>query len=296
MTDQSFTLGSIPLWMENVTNNPIGPIVYSAADFRTYTSAFFPRSGVLGPGYFSVQQADNVGYAIRINPGFAVVGSYQVRLGAPVTMTLPFVHNPSTTCVHRVYLIIHDEAYFANGTGYEARIVAVESIGGANANPPADAAESLELATVTYKPNQASVENKDIVNTARHGGSLGTTTTLTLNPGYLAHTDTVYNTQLRGRYYSPNIVRLAGTIKRTSGLFGTYHEFGRMPAGWWPVSARTCIAATGITQPPNTQVDNPSGPLVWKFFITSDGYMSAALPPNNTPSLLFLDGITYELD
>lgn len=299
MADQSYTLTAMPLYMENVTGNAIGDIKYSAADFRTFTTGLNPHSGVLGPTSFMVSQADNVGYAIKVAPGFALVGNYFVRMGSPITMALPFVTNPSTTCVHRVYLIIHDEAYFANGTGYEARIVASESIGGADVFPPTDAAVALELATITYAPNQPNVQNKDIGWTADHAGGFGydLSMTPTLNSAFMVYTDQFFQTALRARYYSPNIVRLAGSIvRRDNGTFGRYQDLGRMPVGWWPTAPRRILASTGPTYPINTEIDNPTGPLVWEFFIGETGYYSGNLPPNNTPKMLHFDGITYELD
>ena len=292
MANVSADISAIPLWMENVTGHSMGEIKYSAADFRTYTSALQRRTGILGHDYFQVVQADNVTYAVKILPGFAVVGPYMVRMGQAVTLPLQFVTNPSQTCVHKIYLVVHDEAYSSQGIGYDAKLMTSESVGGAPAPVPTDAASYLELATITYQPNQPNVQNKDIALTATHGGGAGTTIPLAsyIRPGFLQQ-----NFVAR---VNDGMVRLSGNITLATGaefIEENGYVFAQLPVTLRPKFPRMAIGATtrGVfTNPLTAKV----GGMYFHLGADLDGTLAATMPTGCRTYNLILGGISYDLD
>lgn len=284
-----------PFFMENLTNNPVGEIKYSAADFRNYTNALHRRQGVLGATDFWVQQADNVGFAIKVLAGSAIVGKYTVVLPQDTTINLPFAQNPGTTCVHRVYLTVTDEAYDANSVGYEAHIQGMESVNGSVPPLPTFTAGYIELCTITYKTGQPNVQNKDIVNTRPHGGG-GQPVTLTPSGGIVA----LANNAPRAAYHDGS-VHLSGGVGRSSapGYFiGSYkYTLTTLPGYLRPKDPVNLIGATsGVYTGIEVEEGWGPGPYAHRVAISPDGSVVSYLPPGGNPYHLYLHGLTYSLD
>ena len=289
-----------PFFMENLTNNAFtGEIKYSAADFRDYTYATYRREGVLGPGDFWVQQSDNVGFTIKIMPGSAIVGKYLVTMKDAFNIAdLGFAQNPGTTCVHRVYLVVYDEAYDANSAGYAAEFIGLESVNGSVVVPPTNTAGCIELCTITYKPSQPNVQNKDIVNTRPHaGGSQFISLTPYLRSG-MAGFDNVTDPPLRAQYTN-GTVTLGGGIYRTNApnfTAGLEYQLLTLPPQLRPRYTNCLVGATGKRPGSGGTGFEEPGSYTHYVQIAADGTVLSRLPPDNNPLHLRLDGLTYELD
>lgn len=286
-----------PFFMENLTGG--AEITYSANDFRTYTHAFHQRQGVLGAMDFWVYQADNVGYAIKVIAGSAIVGNYVVTLPQNTTIPLEFAKNPGTTCVHKVYLVVNDEAYNANAVGYEAHIQGMESVNGAVPPLPTFSAGYIELCAITYKPGQPNVQNKDILNTRQHGGGSGTFGSLV---GYLKPPNVSAHTTSPGRppfgaRLSNGRVYFSGATAQSGGTYAADGKYliGTMPGALWPKYQQTMIGATDKNLSGGFDMVG-KGPYTFVFTIGTDGTLNVQMPYNNAATFLFFDGLSYDLD
>lgn len=289
---------SKPLYMENLTGG--AEIKYSAADFRAGTAAVNRRQGVLGVMDFWVYQADNVGYAIKVIAGSAIVGSYLVTLPEDLPITLQFATNPGTTCVHKVYLVVNDEAYNANTVGYEAHIQGMESVNGSVPPLPTFSAGYIELCSITYKPGQTNVQNKDIANTKPHGGGGGVFWNLTPASGYSAMSGTFYAPF--GARCNDGVVRLSGTIGKANGqafIQDTSAIVGTLPAALRPKRNHSILGVNEIpfdaAPPPGIPVPK-NGPRTFVLGVGSDGALTAIMPTGSSAYNVVLDGLSYDLD
>lgn len=264
-------------------------IVYTAANFRRYTRALASRPGILSSFAFRISQSNNIGFTVMVQPGFARVGEYLVSLtqgidGLPLGMPL----GPASTRVHKIWLAVYDKNFA--GTTYQASIVITED-DGTGADPPANAAEYLELARVTYKPGQPNVQNKDILNVAQHGGNANADYTM-LQPNIIPpFQDNVGGGTAEVRaLYTNGFVRLSGSVRRQDGQgIDAYPgvTIGNMHSHLRP-KYTVHMAVTTTT--------DLGAPYVGRLRIEPDGTMYLNLSENQKPVAIILDGCSYDLD
>lgn len=284
----SSTLADEPFFLQKDVG-AADPIYYSAADFRRFFTGIMPRTGILGSAHFLVTQADNVSMKVKVNSGYAVVGRYLVHSPNDESIELgsPFTGDPPDARTHKVYLTVYNE--LEQGTGFAAKIEVVMDEG-SGANPPAGAANYLQLATVTVAPGQGNIQNQHINNTVRHGGNAAEYTYL--DP-YLATGISVSGTGIEPRaLYTNGFVRLSGSIKRSNGdpfAAGDDTIIGTMHSNLRPSRGVVLIGATSIS------TGSASG-YAWRLTIGTDGTMTARLPNNQAPDNLIFDGMSYDLD
>lgn len=270
------------------------PIYYSASDFRRMLTGLFPRTGILGSSHFLITQADNVGMAIKVNAGYAVVGRYLVHSAETQTIDLSgFSGSPAATRTHKVFLSVYDA--LTAGSDYAAKVEVVEDTG-AGANPPGNAANYLQLGTLSVGPNQGNIQNKNIANTVRHGGNAGEYVML---DGYLDALFTTAGTDTDGAdfraLYTNGFVRLSGAIKRADGKAfanGANYNIGVMHSNLRPARTVFLSGACSVYDSPS---DN-TGSYHWRLAINKDGLMTAFLPTGTGPRYLNFDGMSYDLD
>jgi hypothetical protein len=281
-----------PFFLQADVGDPL--MYYSAADFRRFTGAFMGRTGVLGSIDFRIQQADVVGFAVKIKAGYARVGGdgfdYLVHLTADQTIPLTgFNFNPPSIRWHYVYIAVYDKLY--GNSGYEARVVIVEDTGSGGGPAPADAAATLFLGDVNISPGQPNIQNANISNYAQHGG----------NQGSYVYLDSYLNSAFKSldapgfrARYEGGVVRLGGAIARVDdAVFATgATTIGVMHSNLRPKSARLLTATCSIRSP-NTTSD---GTFTCRLRIDPDGTMIIQMPKENAPKAIGFDGITYDLD
>ncbi len=274
-------------------NGAADPIYYSAFDMRRFIAGLFPRSGILGASQLWTQQSANVGMSITVSAGYALVDNYLVHLAGSLTIDLSgFAASPASTRTHRVYVSVYDA--LRNGTTYDAAIDVVEDTG-AGAAPPANATATMELATITIAKNQGLIQNANITNTVRHGGTateyVSLTGSLNSTIDSAASSSAVAGCRL---LYDDGIVRLGGGVVRANGAaFTGATELGRMAAFYRPARTRILIGACSL---PDSAASTPTYDTSWRLQIDPDGLMTAQLQPTQKPNVLFLDGMTYDLD
>lgn len=268
------------------------PIYYSAKDFRTYTKALQFTPGILTTGSFRVTQADNIGFAVRITAGWANIGDYITSLANHTELTLDWTTPPTGTRTHRIYAAIYDE--LIAGLTNKAKLIAIEDTGTGAGTPPG-AAAYLELATIKIAAGQPNIQNKDITNTAPHGGNQSNPTDLTpyLTAGISPAPATPGPSGPRA-ITTAGAVRLSGRIQKTNGStfatnteipLGTTHPNMRPKYTQYPTG--TCALSTTGTA---------GGTMTYRLTINPDGTLTARIPTYQDTKYLLFDGITYDLD
>lgn len=291
---EAFT--TVPFFMQAYTGDP--DILYSAADFRRFLLAVKRRPGVLGSVDFAVQQADVVGWGVKISPGFAHVygtaNSYLVQLTTVPTVSIAsFDTAPTTTRVHKVFIAVYDKTI--SGDVYQGQIVITEDVGGGAPNP-SGAVAYLPLATITVAKGQSNIQNKNIANIADHGGSSGAYYDLNtrgmINPGYEPANEIVVTAPPRAIFHD-GYIRLSGTIGRANGaLFeaGSSHDILSLIQALRPrYPQRLHCGASNGTFGAQLNID-PDG-TVWLYIPTKVGTTAYT-----QPNWIYLDGCTYDLD
>jgi hypothetical protein len=271
-------------------------IYYSAKDFRNYTAAFQRRSGVLGSSHFLITQADNVGFKIKLHSGYVNVGGfYIVHLPTDVEILLSGAgwKPNSGTVVHKVFAVVYDE--YVAGTDNKATVLVTQDTGSGAPNPSGSAAAYLQLATITVTSTQANIQNANIDNTARHGGSAAEYEPLGpyLRSGFEDAGSAATTANFRALYDS-GTVRLGGMIKKTSGAFPSGQDFyiADMHSNLRP--SRTRFLTGACTKSTNT--GSATGSYTYQLIINPSGIMTARIPSTQAPLNLMFDGITYDLD
>jgi hypothetical protein len=273
-------------------------IYYSAADFRRFLTAVKRRPGILGSVDFAVQQADVVGWAIKVSVGYAhlygVAGSYLVQLTESTNISVAaFDTAPIAARTHKVFLAVYDK--LISGDIYQGQVVVTEDVDGGGAPNPSGAVAFLLLATFTITKSQSNIQNKDIKNVAQHGGSSGAYTPLSsmlLGASYES-ADAVTGTAEARAIYHDGYVRLSGSIRRVGGgVFdtGSSHTLGALITALRPKSQ--VVLTCGVD----------SGSYTARLQIAPDGTFVVRIPPKigttsyTQPTIIHLDGCTYDLD
>ena len=292
----SSTLAEAPFFLQRPEGTPI---YYSAADMTRYTAGIIGRSGILGSSHFLVTQAANVGMAIKVNSGYANVGGlYLVHQVVDQTIDLSgFDASPAATRTHKVFLSVYN-ALEEGDNEYAGKVEVVEDTGG-GANPPADAAYTLQLATITVGPGQGNIQNANITNTVRHGGMAGEYVYLAgyLRSGFASAGDQTDGHDFRARYENGR-VWLSGSIRRTTPTStspfanGGSYDFADMHSNLRPARTVYLSAPCSIYD----SGSDSTGTYHWRLSITRDGLMNARLPTGTGPRYLMFDGLSYDLD
>lgn len=266
------------------------PIYYSAKDFRNYTAAFFGRAGTIGTSGFRVTQATNIGFKIRVNTGYATLtGGYLTYLPADIEITLGWTTPVSGTVNHKVFIAIYDE--LISGNLNKAKIVITQDTGSGAPNP-VGAAAYLQIAAIKVTASQPNIQNKDITNTALHGGSHAPYVDISpyLQPGYNPATG---GGQPGPRaVYDNGFVHLSGAVIKASGNYprNTELHFGDTHPNMRPKYAHYMTGTTSVSD------TNNGGTMTYRLTINTDGTMTARLPNTNDCNYIHLDNITYDLD
>lgn len=288
VTSEAFT--AVPLFMQAASGDPA--INYSAADFGRLVQATWQSVGVLTATSFKVEQADVVGWSVKIRPGYAVLGSYLVYQPTAITVSVSaFNTAPSATRTHRVYLVVNDK--LAGGSEYAAHIVVVEDTG-AGATAPT-AAGVLLLAAFTISPGQSNIQQGQISAKPRNASDAGDFLTLADN-GYLAGgvldaTAAIGTAPARARFGSGRI-QLSGALRRTgTTTFAAGPVIvATLPSFMRPLYTVYCAAACSDTAGDGT------GSLYYRMQVDTAGVMTANIPTGSSPQYLMLDGIVFEAD
>jgi hypothetical protein len=285
-----------PFFLQEDPASP-NPIYYSAQDFRNYTAAFQRRPGVLGSSHFLVTQADNIGFKVKVNSGYANVGGYYIvylpnDVEVPLTWTTP----ATGTATHKVFIVVYDELW--SGTVNKAQILISQDTG-AGAPYPTGTAAYLELATITVTSTQSNIQNQHIANIAQHGGSAGPYVLLApyLTAGHESGGSPGGGAPIRAIYDS-GFVRLSGSVQRGDGnpfAKDTEIHFCTMHPNLRPTHS---VFLTGVASVSTT---GPAGTLTFRLSIYPDGRMTARVPATDSPAnqsvkYLTIDGLTYDLD
>lgn len=284
-TIYSAEFGVKPLFMQALAGDPV--INYSAAEFRNLIEAIFYTPGVITPTSFLVEQADSVGWAVKVRAGYAATQGYLVTNGADVTVNVSGLNtNPAGTRTHRVYLLVHDKV-LTGGSLYAARIAVAEDTGSGATLP--DSTASILLGTFTISPGQSNIQNSHITAQPRHASQAGSFVELTpyFNAGFSSMHLTV-DTKAPARFrFGSGRVQFSGGIKQNSGspFLSTSYNLGQLPLIARPKYDQHLVA-------PNT------GTYPWRLYVAKDGTFTATIPgtESNNPQYLYLDGIVYEID
>lgn len=286
---------TVPFFMQAYTGDP--DILYSAADFRRFFLAIKRRPGVLGSVDFAVQQADVVGWGVKISPGFAHVygtgNSYLVQLTTVPTVSIAsFNTAPDATRTHKVFIAVYDKTI--SGDVYQGQIVITEDVGGGAPNP-SGAVAYLLLADITVAKGQSNIQNKNIFNVADHGGSSGAYFDLAtrgmINTGYLD--DPSPEAAPARAIYHDGYVRLSGAIGRSGGaLFeaGSSHDILSLIEALRPkynVHLTCGVNKGGYTAQLSISPDGTT----WLYIPGKVGTTTYT-----TADWIYLDGCTYDLD
>lgn len=281
-TIYSADLSAKPLYMQALAGDTV--INYTAAEFRNLNEAVFYTPGVITPTSFLVEQADVVGWAIKVRPGYACTQGYFVSSGADITVNVSQLNtNPAGTRTHRVYLLVQDKVL--NGTGYNAKIVVSEDTGSGATLPESTA--SILLATFTISPGQSNIQNSHITWRPRHASQSGTFVNVAdYMTGYKS-ADTGYATGPAQFRFGSGRIHMRGGIMQNSGspFLKNSYTLGILPLIARPKYDVRVSAATSSSYP-------------WRLYIAPDGTFTATLSPatGDEPQYLFLDGVTYEID
>lgn len=285
----SSTIAGQPFFLQKESGEA-NPIYYSAADMRRMLAAILSKPGALGTSHMLVQQAPNVGMAIKVNSGYYMVGNYLVNLPDDETIDLTaFDSSPAATRSHGVYLSVYDGQVAATET-YAAQIDVIEDEGGGAATPSA-ATAFVRIASVSVAANQGHIQNANITDLRERGGMLSVKFYLYtyLTSAFAPAGDDLTASNPYAQLANGSI-RLGGAIKRASGVDstsfvgGSTYTLGTLTLSLRPKRNRFLLGACSGTT------------LAWRLQITPDGEMRAVIPSGvNTPFLL-LDGMSYDLD
>lgn len=284
-----------PLFMQALAGDPV--INYSADDFSVLTTSIWPSPGVITATSFQVQQADNVGWAIKILAGRAVVGDYLVAQDTAITMDVSALNTtPVGTRTHRVFLVVDDKVQ--GGTDYNARIKVVEDFG-SGASAPAGAAVLL-LAAFTISPGQSNIQNANISAKPRNASAAGAFTELysgmhiesTGYNGVLDASGDINTAPARVRYGNGR-VQFSGAVKNSNAATfpaAVQIKLGTLPRYLWP---QYVVYMTGAC---SDSTGSATGSFTWRLTIDRAGNMIGNTPTGTTPQYLMFDGISYEID
>lgn len=284
-----------PLFMQAVAGDPV--INYSAQDFTRLSTSIWRSPGVITPTSFRVEQADTVGWAVKIRPGRALVGDYLVYQDTAITIDMSVMNtSPTGTRYHRAYLVIDDKVQ--GGAEYSCRIKVVEDFG-SGATPPAGVAILL-LATIAISPGQSNIQNINIAAKPRHASHASAYAELYTDvhietTGYNGVVDASgdLNTAPPRARYGDGRGWLSGALKRAnSAVFtgGTAYTLGALPDYLAPNYVQYLSAAS------NVSTGSTTGGYSWRLTIARDGTMTATIPDTTSPTYLMLDGISYDID
>lgn len=283
------TLPDYPFFLQAADGD--AAIYYSATDFRRLLGAIAPANGILGPAAYLVTQADTVGWSVKVNSGFAMVGGYLVRLGSDLTIPLTgFNTNPTSPRTHKLWLSVYDK--LTSGSEYAAKVNIVEDTGTGAGSPGAPV--SMLLATLQISPGQANLQNTNIANVAYHGGDYSGPFTVNPAAGYEDPTDDTGGAPLRA-HYSGGRVHLSGAIRRSGGTAfqnGMEYAVFTLTATLRPKYMCVVPVATSI----NTVNSGASPFLTTRAIITKDGLCTVRIPDGANPRYIWFDGANYHLD
>ncbi len=281
------TLPERPLFMQAISGDP--PIDYDADDFRNLNDAIWASPGVITPTSFMVEQADTVGWAIKIRPGHAVVGGYLITSYHAVTLDLsPLNLNPIGLRTHRVWLVVQDALNQGDAGTYTAQLKVTEDFGSGAAVPGEQTLASavLLLGAFTISPGQNGVRTANISAKPRNASHCGDFLNLadgTLSSGIISAHTAADTAPARVRYGAGR-VWFSGSIKRSTGVFGDGTTvLGDLPRYLWP-------------QYPVVMDGTTSGSSGYRLSVSDSGVLTATVPGGNTPTYLYLDGMSYEVD
>lgn len=283
-TIPSAHFAATPLYMQALIGDPA--INYTAKDFRHLHEAIWATPGVITPTSFRVEQAETLGWSVRIRPGIAVVGGYLVYQPEAITLNVAALNtNPVGTRYHRVYLVVQDKAESGNADGYYAQLKVVEDFGAGAPTPEAVAV--LLLATFTISPGQNNIQTGHIAAKPRKASTAGDYVMLDdLAATGVASGSTSNDSPPARVRYDHGQVRLSGSFKKITGSFAA----GATTLATLPVYLRptyTVWALCGTSDPTNSY---------YRLKVEPTGEMTAYVPAAGTPSYLYLDGASYEID
>lgn len=297
MATTSFRLTDIPLYLQR-TSGSATPILYSAKNFRMYTAAYHRRSGPLGPLHFRVTQSPTVGWSVRVKAGFAHVSQfYTCYLSADTDLSVPSTWKPTSGSVnHQIYLTVYDELIAGNDS--YAALEAVQDQG-SGASPPAGAASYIPLATVTMSATQSNIQDANIANRVRHGGSAYEKVDMD-GAGYLrSDYQSAPGDGHTGAYlqYDTGTIRLSGRILRKSALFtsGSASQnldliVADLPPEYRPASTRSLVGST------SKNMSGGSSLYFYRLEAMSDGKLVARIPTGQAVEYVTFDNMSYTLD
>lgn len=296
MATTSYRLTDMPFFLQRVDGSNT-PIVYTAAHFRNYTAANNRRSGVLGPVHLRCVQSDTVGWSVKVRAGFANVGGfYTVLNAADYNLSVPSTWKPgsATTVHHKVFLVVYDERIAGNDSYAELQAVQDPGTGAPN---PTGAAAYLTLATINVSGTQSNIQDANIVNAVRHGGSAFEKVDMVpfmRNNYYSANGDGHAGPYLQ---YDNGVVRLSGRISYGPGNFtsGSASEnkdliLADLPPEYRPTATRSLVG---------TMSKNMSGGASLYFYrleAQADGKLVARIPTGQAVEYLTFDNMTYVID
>lgn len=283
---------AVPLFMQSLVGED--PINYSAADFGSQLlQAIWPSSGVITPTAFHVEQADTVGWAIKVRTGRAIVGRYLVTSDTTYTIDVSALNtSPVGTRTHRVFLVVQDK--LEGGDGYYAHVKVVEDFGSSAAVP--EAAAVLLLAAFTISPGQTGITDANISAKPRNASDAGEPLDIKAS-GAL-------NNQVNANHADGSGANVAG-IGPARARYGNGRV--QLSGGIWRAvtpAASFVVGATTIGTLPYylrplydvwlTLASSHFKP--WRLHIEPDGTMTAHIPDDSAPLYLYFDGASYEID
>jgi hypothetical protein len=297
MATTGFRLPNMPFFLQRVAGSDT-PILYTAAHFRNYTAANHRRSGILGPTHFRVVQSATVGWSVDVKSGFANVGGFYIVLHpADTSLSVPSTWKPSSGTVrHRVFLVVFDE--LVAGSDSYAELQVIQDFG-SGAPTPSGAAAYLELATVAMTSTQSNIQDANIANKVRHGGSAFEKVDMDL-AGYLRNP---YQPAVGDGHTGPflqydnGVVRLSGrlsggTTNFTSGSASANTDLiiGDLPTQYRPVNTRSLVGTM------SKNLSGGSSLYFYRMEVMSDGKMVARIPTGQTVEYITLDNMFYTID
>lgn len=289
-----------PLFLQAATGQP--EIDYSADEFRAFSAAIWPRPGVLGVGHFQVLSVAANSWQVTVQPGYAAISNaagnrrWVVSSDTPVTLDLSgFNKTPPSARSHAIYLCVYDNQVVSNfeNTARGALFASEDTTG--NGGPAPDEPVGLiSLATLLMGPASTGIAQSNINDARAFGGNAQgySTTSLALAAGFNNARPNTEEPAPSVQYRNGQCV-LQGSVIRTSGVFeaGNSYNIGTIASAYQPRSYRNFTIATGANTAAN-------GYDVWtaRLTVSPSGAMVVALPGDNSPQWIYLDGVQYSID
>lgn len=292
MSDNPYPLPDKPFFLQAQSGDP--EIYYSADDFRRLLTALYTQPGVMTQNSFKLGQSTTVGWTVRVESGYAMVGEYLVHSQVDKDIDISgFDTNPSSLRVHRFYLAVYDK--LITGTEYVAKIIAVEDLGGGAGLPPG-AAATLLLGYASVNPGQTNIQNAQITDRRPHARPGSAFDNMTPNAGFLDAADDLDTGPFGFRYLNGRVY-LSGAVMRTAGaLFYPDNDYvvADLPLNLHPAKVKYFTCACSING--NNPETNGVGSLAVRVKVGDDGSITVRIPPTQDPKYVIFDNVQFDLD